>query len=294
MGWAIDQDEANPDRMAVFSIDGLAGYTADGTTWQSYDNMGRNWDFGSVDWSDPDAKTALATQHEAGGNVYLTTDGKTWSLLNVKVVASGGVGYDVIAMVGVLDASTLIYCKGDGIHRSTDVGATWSQVSAVNVRSRTSVKYKGVVYLGGMGGLLVSSDNGATWEAQGRPIEIQQGPFFGGDDENTMVIVNPSGFYQTTDGAATWTKLPVSWPQGHSSLCVGLEEQQPVCEQNGSAGPHVETGSSNRGAEEFGCCSEGGHLDRSLNDPLRGSHERCGGLLAVGQTDLQAAGIAIE
>ena len=50
-GWATSVDQSDPLRMVSFSLDGLAGWTADGQKWQSFADNGRNWDFGSVDWS---------------------------------------------------------------------------------------------------------------------------------------------------------------------------------------------------------------------------------------------------
>ena len=49
-GWATSADQNAPTRMASFSLDGLAGWTTDGRHWKSFTSLGRNWDFGSVDW----------------------------------------------------------------------------------------------------------------------------------------------------------------------------------------------------------------------------------------------------
>src|SRR2546422_99270 len=43
-GWATTVDQNNPRRMVSFSLDGLAGWTTDGTNWKSFTNNGRNWD----------------------------------------------------------------------------------------------------------------------------------------------------------------------------------------------------------------------------------------------------------
>ena len=49
-GWATSVDQNEPTRMASFSLDGSAGWTANGLDWMSFTSLGRNWDFGSVDW----------------------------------------------------------------------------------------------------------------------------------------------------------------------------------------------------------------------------------------------------
>jgi hypothetical protein len=110
-------------------------------------------------------------------------------------------------MVGAMNSTTLIYSNGsNGINRSTDNGATWTQVSTINPCTRIPVYFNGKHYLGGVIGLLVSTDDGATWERQGNSVSIYQGPFFG-TDENTMVIVGAQGIYRTDNAGATWTKI---------------------------------------------------------------------------------------
>jgi quinol monooxygenase YgiN len=52
-GWATSLDQNAPARIASFSLDGSAGWTTDGIKWKSFASLGRNWDFGSVDWAAP-------------------------------------------------------------------------------------------------------------------------------------------------------------------------------------------------------------------------------------------------
>src|SRR2546423_4603292 len=49
-GWATSADQNAPSRLASFSLDGAAGWAADGLNWKPLQNLGRNWGFGSVDW----------------------------------------------------------------------------------------------------------------------------------------------------------------------------------------------------------------------------------------------------
>jgi hypothetical protein len=204
-GWGHNQDQNNPVRIAAFSLDGGAGYTVDGVTWKQFAGVGRNWDYGSVDWSSPAAQTIIAAQHESGGLVQASTNGGTsWKLLSIKTPASGIASN---AMLGTMNASTFIWNNGtNGINRSTDLGNTWTQVSTINPCTRTPMYFNGKNYLGCETGLLVSTDEGATWQKKGASVSIYQGPFFGAD-ENTMVIVGATGIYKTVDGAATWTKI---------------------------------------------------------------------------------------
>jgi photosystem II stability/assembly factor-like uncharacterized protein len=209
--WALQVDQDNPVRMVAFSLDGPGAYTPDGTNWIKMTYQGRGWDFGSVDWSDPQAKVMLVPQHESGGLVFKTTDGgQTWNQLSVNVNATGG-GSSANAMLGVIDANTFVCCSGSGIMRSTDQGSTWSKVSSANPISHVPVKFKGAFYLGTAGGMLVSKDKGATWAVQGASISFYQGPFFG-SDENTMVVVGAQGVYKSTNAGTSWTKISSLYP----------------------------------------------------------------------------------
>jgi photosystem II stability/assembly factor-like uncharacterized protein len=204
-GWATSADQNDPRRMASFSLDGLAGWTADGAQWRSFANNGRNWDYGSVDWSVPVPETILVAKHETSppGEVNLSTDGGTgWKKLSVNLAENR----NAVSMVGALDAATLVYGNGKGIFRSTDGGGSWAQVSTANPQTRVPVLFKGAHYLGATNGLLVSRDRGATWRAQGGSASIWQGPFFGAD-ENTMVVVGEGGIHETRDAGRTWSRL---------------------------------------------------------------------------------------
>lgn len=204
-GWATTVDQNLPTRTASFSLDGSAGWTADGLHWNRFTTLGRNWDFGSVDWAAPIPKTIIAAKHETTppGEVYVTSDaGVTWKQLSIYVNSNR----DRISMVGAMDATTLIYSKGEGIHRSTDSGATWVKVSAAIPQTRIPVLFRGAHYLGATNGLLVSKDKGASWQEQGAPLNIWLGPFFG-RDEKEMVVVGKDGVFITKDAAKTWKHL---------------------------------------------------------------------------------------
>ncbi len=204
-GWATSVDQNAPTRLASFSLDGAAGWTTDGVHWNRFSSLGRNWDFGSVDWAAPVPKTIIAAKHETNppGEVYVTTDGGvSWKQLSIHVNANR----DRISMVGALDAATLIYSNGDGIYRSIDTGATWNLVSSENPQTRIPMLFQGLNYLGTATGLLVSKDKGATWQAQGAPVDIWLGPFFG-RDEKQMAVVGKEGIFMTKNRAQSWTRV---------------------------------------------------------------------------------------
>ncbi len=203
-GWSVQVDQNDPKRVAVFSLDGDAGYTVDGTRWKKFTSLGRNWDFGSVDWASPEAKVILAGKHESNGEVYKTADaGTTW--IKLPIVMDPVKKMDE-CMIGVMDANTFIYSFGNGIHHSTDAGATWTQVSQLQPRSKIPVLFKNAHYLCTSAGLIASRDLGATWQVQGEAVDLWQGPFFG-KDEKTIVAAGPQGVYKTTNAGTSWTKI---------------------------------------------------------------------------------------
>lgn len=201
-GWATTVDPDSPGRMASFSLDGKAGWTRDGREWKRFADLGRNWDYGSVDWSSPDPLTIIGARHETTppGEVYVSRDGGTsWRLLDVHLSEHRG----RVSMVGALGPDTVIHAIGDGIHRSRDAGVTWTKVSDANPLTRVPVVFRGVAYLGTTNGLVVSADRGATWRAQGAPVNVWQGPFFG-RDATEMLVVGRNGLFVTRDAGTSW------------------------------------------------------------------------------------------
>ena len=204
-GWATSADQNAPLRLASFSLDGTAGWTSDGNEWKKFTDLGRNWDYGSVDWGAKVPKTIIAAKHETDppGEVYVTSDGGiTWKQLSIYLQKDRG----QTSMVGAMGGDVLIYSRGEGIQRSTDLGETWTEVSKMDPLTRIPVLFDGAHYLGTAMGLLVSKDKGATWQVQGAPLDIWQGPFFG-RDEKEMLVVGESGIHLTKDAGATWRRV---------------------------------------------------------------------------------------
>ena len=204
-GWATSVDQNTPSRMASFSLDGSAGWTADGREWKRFTSLGRNWDFGSVDWGASIPQTIIAAKHETSpaGEVYTTADGgMTWKKLGIYL---GDNRDRLSSMVGAISATTFIYSKGEGIQRSTDGGDSWAKVSDINPQTRIPVLFQSAHYLGTATGLLLSKDQGASWQSQGTSVNIWLGPFFG-RDEKEMVVVGKDGVFITKNAGETWAQ----------------------------------------------------------------------------------------
>ncbi len=218
--WSVQVDQNDPKRVAVFSLDGDAGYTVDGIHWKKFSNLGRNWDFGSVDWASAEAKVILAGKHESNGEVYKSADaGATWTKLPIVMDPVRKMDF---CMIGVMNSSTFIYSYANGIQRSTDSGATWTPASELQPRSKIPVLFKNAHYLCTSAGLIVSRDAGATWQVQGEPADLWQGPFFGAD-EQTMAAAGPNGIYKTTNAGTTWTKVSELRPNIGQNFSFGTK-----------------------------------------------------------------------
>jgi hypothetical protein len=189
-GFALNADPAG-GRMMCFMIYGGSAYTADGgKTWKK--SQTSHLDVGAVDW-EATGQCLLSVRHESGGMLCMSTDaGASW-----KDLEKG------FSKVGLFDARTLVACKGKGLVRSTDGGATWTAVSDVTPPGFVMTVFKGTGYWATEKGLLASRDKGATWAVQGAPVNAFYGPYFG-KDEKHLVVVGKDGFHETRDGGLTW------------------------------------------------------------------------------------------
>ena len=200
-GYALNMDPAGGGRLACFMLDGKCAMTLDaGTTWQPFAGVGRNWDYAAVDWSAKEPRNIFAALHESGGKYYISTDaGAHWTKLGEDKI------FDNKGGVGIFDDKTLVMTKGEGILRSIDAGATWTKVSDLTPNGRVVRVYKNVAYWLSAGGLLVSTDKGATWSIQGTSTYATLGPWF--KDENHLTAAGSKGVVETQDGGKTWSTI---------------------------------------------------------------------------------------
>jgi hypothetical protein len=193
-------------KLAVFNMNnkpGPSGYSLDGgKTWESFESVGRNWDYGAIDW---ESKTVFAARHEHEG-AHLSRDmGKTWTELDVKRGELKG--------LGVFGPQALVISNATGIRRSEDEGKSWTQVSDHPCTGTVQV-YKEVGYWLSnkvvrkqwTASVAISRDGGRTWKDAGPSVPdtmFCSGPFFG-KSESHMVVATLKGILETTDGGATW------------------------------------------------------------------------------------------
>ncbi len=197
-GYAINCDPAG-GRMACFLLDGKGGMTLDsGQTWQPFAPMGRNWDYGAVDWSDARARGIFASRHESGGEMYVSDNaGASWRFIGK---------HPEFTSVGIFDARTLVAGTDSGIIRSTDAGETWTNISAFHPVGRVAVYFHGKTYWLAREGLITSRDKGETWQCVGTSPNAGWGPLFGKDSKH-LIVADFKGFLQSDNGGKTWKRI---------------------------------------------------------------------------------------
>ncbi|HET6248409.1 MAG TPA: hypothetical protein VFE47_11975 [Tepidisphaeraceae bacterium] len=201
---------ADPEggRLAVFNMNnkpGPSGYSLDGgKTWESFAPVGRNWDYGAIDW---ESKAVLAFRHEDNGVHFSPDLGKTWSQLDLKRGELFG--------LGIFGARELVISNWQSIQRSADGGKTWATVAPYPCTGTVQI-YKGTGYWLSnkwmreekrwSASLLMSNDKGKTWQESGKPLQgtmFCSGPFFG-KDERQLFVATLKGIVESIDGGATW------------------------------------------------------------------------------------------
>ncbi len=121
----------------------------------------------SIDFSDPFRKTLLATKHESNQTFRSTDGGQTWQDISSDLPADIGFATGPV----VIDAQTFLLGTSNStasrLLRSTDAGATWATAYDAGVDGNPlRAQSDGTLYwmLERINGIIVSHDNGQTWE----------------------------------------------------------------------------------------------------------------------------------
>ncbi len=191
-----------------------------GTTWNLVTNITPN----------PDAICGLdcvGTSTIYGCGAYFTpahiiksTDsGNTWQFIDMSAYADALVEINFISEnVGFVGGNK---ATGGVILKTTDGGITWTEILNTNstgdyvwklqvLNSNNNVIFGSVESSGGPnpGRLAKSIDGGVTWTFQNAPESIVQAVGFL-DENHGWMGGHTTGFYETTNGGATWTNTGV-------------------------------------------------------------------------------------
>ncbi len=138
--------------------------------------------------------------------------GATWTIHNP--ISGWGAGHYIMFLNN--SSTWLLATQYDGFWRTSDSGATWTQVSTQNMQHGGEEIYhaaNGAWYTGSVGALLRSTDNGASWTTvtpvagtpDGYNAVIGDGTTLYAQPANTGAANSPHSYYVSPEnGGTTW------------------------------------------------------------------------------------------
>jgi len=167
----------------------------------------------SVDFSDPDRRTLLASGHEQGLVLFKSSDGgSNWEPIGSNLPERAG----VCSFHLIIDADT--YLAGcapygenvGGIFRTTDGGDDWALVSEYKGVGAALTASDGNIYWAGQGGMIKSDDQGRTWDrvtdgglVDIHPVELPDG---------RIAALTPEYVVVSADQGETWRFASAKFP----------------------------------------------------------------------------------
>ena len=197
----------------IYNSSGVYRTSNDGQTFQHLGSAKHN-DYVSVDFADPQRRTLLAGGHEQARTVWKSVDaGQTWT--NVGANLPEGTKHSSNPLL--LDATTYLvnasgWGKGTGgVFRTSNGGATWAQVSALEANGAPLSASDGSIYwpIASGRGIIRSTDQGQTWTQVCGPNVIKGSQLVELPD-GKLAAVAGKGLKISADHGATWT--PVGEP----------------------------------------------------------------------------------
>ncbi|HZS62809.1 MAG TPA: glycosyl hydrolase [Gemmatimonadaceae bacterium] len=277
---AIGVSESNPDivyvgtgeydiRGNVSHGDGVYKTTDGGKTWTKVGLTDtRQISRVRVDPHDPNIVYVGALGHVWGPNpergLYKSTDGgKTWNKILFRNDSTG-----ICEVVIDANDSRTIYAAfwqagrkpwqlvsggaGSGIFKSTDAGATWTEITrnsglptgiigniGLAVSPANSQRVWALVEADS-GGVYRSDDGGQTWTKTNSERKLRQRAWYytkifaDPKDANTIYALN-TNFYKSVDGGKTFKNIPVPHGDNHD-LWIASNDPQRMIESNDGSG----------------------------------------------------------
>ena len=200
----------------IYNSFGIYKTTDNGETFKHLGNARHN-DFVSVNFGDPERRTLLAGGHEQARTVWKSTDGgANWT--NIGKALPEGTKFSTNPLL--LDESTYLvnasgWGKGTGgVYRTTNAGATWDQVSALEANGAPLSASDGSIYWLLMydRGLIRSTDKGETW-TQVCGSGVLKGSSIVELPDRNLAALGGKGVKISSDHGATWKAVmePVSF-----------------------------------------------------------------------------------
>ncbi len=146
--------------------------------------------------------------------IYLTTDcGMSWSAVGHPPPAGSKWSGPEFCLVA---SGTNLFAGARGVYLSTDEGTSWEAVNSGLPKAKgdtsqyeiiTALASNGSILVAGMAdGVVLSTNNGASWSQTGLHESVNALAFFGG---NIYAGTDSTGVFRTTDNGATWSDVNV-------------------------------------------------------------------------------------
>jgi photosystem II stability/assembly factor-like uncharacterized protein len=161
-----------------------------------------------VNWSITDDGAGRAYALGEGGVFTSCNDGETW--MRPDTARASGMSL----LVDPADRSTIYYGTWErGIYRSTDHGATFSQVGASEIVGDVvsiAAKADGTILAGSRSGIFATNDRGVSWTLiNGSPAGAAMHALLvdPGNDNVLYAGTNGNGAFRTLDGGNSWERM---------------------------------------------------------------------------------------
>jgi photosystem II stability/assembly factor-like uncharacterized protein len=204
------------DRLLLPTVYGgpVALGTKRGDAWKRLNSKAMHVDWCVMDWKSPTPKLVLTLKHESGGVLLRSNDGG-------QSFTEVGPGY---GPAWVFDERTAVAAKvgpngqpAGGSVRTKAGGATFEPCGDYSPFALPHL-HGDTLYWLVEGGLIRSSDQGATWTKVCDLKDGRYGPVFG-KSEREMFVLTRTGVLATTDGGKTWAPaIPLPDWKGFSNL----------------------------------------------------------------------------
>lgn len=194
----------------IYNSFGIYHTTNGGQTFQHLGKITHD-DFVSVDFADAQRRTLIAGGHEQARMVWKSIDaGRTWT--NIGANLPEGTKFSSNPLL--IDATTFLvnasgWGKGTGgVFRTTDSGATWKQVSALEANGAPLIASDGSIYWLLMydRGVIRSTDHGQTWMQVCGSGAIKGSAIIELPDAK-LAAVSGKSIKTSSNHGATWTPL---------------------------------------------------------------------------------------
>jgi hypothetical protein len=212
--WLLDPTGKRANMVTALVYGSPLAFSSDrAVTWRYLDSKSSHVDWCAVNWTDPDPKFILALKHEAGGLLLASTDGgKSF----VELGEGYGTGWVFDGRTAVVTRAGSREAPKPNLVRTIDGGKTFKACGSYSPVGRNSAqalpKWRaGTLYWLVEGGLIATTDKGATWKKIGEVKEGTYGPIFGKDAKH-LFILTKAGVVESTDGGSTWSK-PLAPPK---------------------------------------------------------------------------------